>query len=42
VSEGVGLSGWEVDRTGSGSCLIADFGITGVEPSGTAARELVN
>jgi hypothetical protein len=31
-----------VDGTGSGSCPVAGFGISGVEPSGSAARELVN
>jgi hypothetical protein len=31
-----------VDGTGSGSCPVADFGISGVEPSGSATRELVN
>jgi hypothetical protein len=31
-----------MDGTGSGSCLVADFGISGVEPSGSATRELVN
>jgi hypothetical protein len=25
-----------VDKTGSGSCLVADFGISGVEPLGCA------
>jgi hypothetical protein len=30
-----------VDGTGSGSCLVAGFGISGVEPSGSAARQLV-
>jgi hypothetical protein len=24
-----------VDRTGSGSCLVAGFGISGIEPSGS-------
>ena len=33
--------GWEVDGTGSGSCTVADFGISGVEPSGSATGELV-
>jgi hypothetical protein len=28
--------------TGSGSCPVAGFGISGVEPSGSATRELVN
>jgi hypothetical protein len=31
-----------VDRTGSGSCPMACFGISGVEPLGFAARYLVN
>jgi hypothetical protein len=31
-----------VDVTGSGSCPMADFGISGVEPSGSATSELVN
>jgi hypothetical protein len=31
-----------VDGTGSGSCLVAGFCIIGVEPSGSATRELVN
>jgi hypothetical protein len=31
-----------VDGTGSGSCPMADFGISGVEPSGSATRELGN
>jgi hypothetical protein len=30
-----------VDRTGLGSCPVADFGISGVEPSGSATRELM-
>jgi hypothetical protein len=32
----------EVDRTGSGSCLVAGFGISGVEPSGSALRAFVD
>jgi hypothetical protein len=28
-----------VDGTGSGSCPVAGFGISGVEPSGSATRE---
>ena len=28
--------------TGSRSCAVAGFGISGVEPSGSATRELVN
>jgi hypothetical protein len=31
-----------VDVTGSGSCPMAGFGISGVEPSSSATRELVN
>jgi len=31
-----------VDGTGSGSCAVAGFDINGVEPSGSATRELVN
>jgi hypothetical protein len=31
-----------MDVTGSGSCPVAGFGISGVEPSGSAASELVN
>jgi hypothetical protein len=31
-----------VDGTGSGSCPVEDFGISGDEPSGSATRELVN
>jgi hypothetical protein len=31
-----------VDGTGSGSCPVAGFGISGVEPSGSSTRELVN
>jgi hypothetical protein len=30
-----------VDGTGSGSCPMEGFGISGVEPSGSATRELV-
>jgi hypothetical protein len=30
-----------VDGTGSGSCPVAGFGISGVEPSGSAATVLV-
>jgi hypothetical protein len=29
-----------VDGTGSGSCPVAGSGISGVEPSGSATREL--
>jgi len=32
------LCGWEMDGTGSGSCPVAGFGISGVEPSGSATR----
>jgi hypothetical protein len=28
-----------VDGTGSGSCVVAGFGIGGVEPSGSATRD---
>jgi len=31
-----------VDGTGSGSCVVLGFGISGVEPLCSAARELVN
>jgi hypothetical protein len=31
-----------VDGTGSGSCPMVGFGISGVKPSGSVARELVN
>jgi hypothetical protein len=31
-----------VDGTGSGSCPVAGFGTSGVEPSGSSTRELVN
>jgi hypothetical protein len=31
-----------VDGTGSGSCPVAGFGISGVEPSGSATRESVD
>jgi hypothetical protein len=31
-----------VDGTGSGSCPMAGFDTSGVEPSGSATRELVN
>ena len=31
-----------MDRTGSGLCAVASFGISGVEPSGSATGELVN
>jgi hypothetical protein len=34
--------GWEVDGTGSGSCPVTGFGISGVQPSGSATSELVN
>jgi hypothetical protein len=33
---------WQVDRTGSRSCLAAGFGISSVEPSDSATREFVN
>jgi hypothetical protein len=31
-----------VDRTGSGSCPVAGFGISSVEPSGSATDDLVS
>ena len=31
-----------MDGTGSGSCVVAGFGISDVEPSGSATGELVN
>jgi hypothetical protein len=31
-----------VDGTGSGSCPVAGSGVSGVEPSGSATRELVS
>jgi len=31
-----------MDGTGSGSCQMAGFGISGVEPPGSATRVLVN
>ena len=31
-----------MDGTGSGSCAMAGFGISGVEPTGSATRQLVN
>jgi hypothetical protein len=31
-----------VNGTGSGSCPLAGFGISGVEPSGLFTRELTN
>jgi hypothetical protein len=31
-----------VDGTGSGSCAVVGFGISGVEPLCSAVRELVN
>jgi hypothetical protein len=36
------MKGYEVDGTGSGSCLVAGFAISGVEPPGSVIRELVN
>ena len=30
-----------MDGTGSGSCAVAGFGVSGVEPSGSATRELI-
>jgi hypothetical protein len=34
--------GWEVDETGSGSCPMTGFGISGVEPSCSATGEFVH
>ena len=31
-----------MDGTGSGSCAVAGFGISGVDPCGSATGELVN
>jgi hypothetical protein len=31
--------GWEADGTGSESCPMTDFGISGVEPSGSALKQ---
>jgi hypothetical protein len=42
VSEEFTASIIALNGTGSGSCPMADFGISGVEPSGSATRELVN
>jgi hypothetical protein len=36
------LRGWEAVGNGSGSCPVVGVGISGVEPSGSATRELVN
>ena len=36
------FGGKEVDGTGSELCAVAGFGISGVEPCGSATRELVN
>jgi hypothetical protein len=35
------MCGLEVDGTGSGSCPVAGFGISGVELSGSATREFI-
>jgi len=40
--EDEGKGSAEKDGSGSGSCPVAGFGISGVEPSGSATRELVN
>lgn len=29
---------WKVDQTGSGSCVLADFGVTGVDLPGSTTR----
>jgi hypothetical protein len=34
--------GWDVDRTGSGSCVAVGFGVSGVETLCSATRELVS
>ena len=36
------VSGRELDGNVSGSCPVAGFGISGVEPSGSATRELIS
>jgi hypothetical protein len=36
------LNIWYVDGTGSGSCPVADFGISGVVPWGFVSRDLVS
>jgi len=33
---------WKVDETDSGSCPMAGFGISSVEPAGSATTVLVN
>ena len=38
----LGCIGWGVDGTGSGSCAVMGFDISGVEPLCSANRELVN
>jgi hypothetical protein len=35
------IVGRQVDETGSGSCSVAGFGISSVEPSGSATTKLV-
>jgi hypothetical protein len=42
TTESSGKWDCEVDGTGSGSCPMAGFGISGVEPSVSATRELVS
>jgi hypothetical protein len=42
ISEGNTLRGWDVARTGSGSCPMAGFGIRGDEPLDSATRMLSN
>jgi hypothetical protein len=37
-----GLRGWEEDGTGSGSCAVVGFGISGAETLCSATIELVN
>jgi len=35
------LCGWEVDRSGSGSCPMVGLSIGSIEPSGSAITELI-
>jgi len=35
------MSVWMMHRTGLGSCLMSDFGISGFETSGSVTRDLV-
>jgi hypothetical protein len=36
----ISCAGWEVDRTGSGSCPVVAFSVTGFEPLYFTTREL--